>query len=92
VRLADIPEDADHASEEQRVLPGDSGVVDCGGALAILGGMEYEGPVTLHPDPSRFSGMTRDAIVQRAASVLDEQWKSAGLNKAGKLAPAPAEP
>jgi sugar phosphate isomerase/epimerase len=88
VRVADLPSDADPTTvnDTQRLLPGEGGVVDSVAVLALLSEINYEGPVTVYPHPSRFSGMTRDAIVQRASAALDDQWKSAGLAKGGRLA------
>ena len=86
VKLADIPVDADltKVSDDQRVLPGQSGMVDCAAIVRHLAETGYDGPVTVMPSPGRFTGMTRDAIVQLASNSLDEVWKAAGLNRAGK--------
>ncbi len=88
VRVADVPNDVDTASlnDTQRLLPGESGVVDTVALLTLLNEKNYQGPVTVYPHPSRFSGMTRDAIVQRASAAFDEQWKAAGLGKGGRMA------
>jgi sugar phosphate isomerase/epimerase len=88
VRLADVPADFDAATIKptQRLLPGQGGVVDTAAVLSLLSQRDYEGPVTVYPHPSRFSGMTRDAIVQRASAAYDEQWKAAGLSKSGRIA------
>jgi sugar phosphate isomerase/epimerase len=97
VSLADAasPEDTsglpanDPRDPAARRLPGESGIIDSVAALAMLGEMGYDGPVTVLCDASRFAGMRRDQIVKLTAEKLDAVWKAAGLNKAGKLA-APA--
>lgn len=82
VRLSDYPRDEDPNlfDESARRLPG-AGGVDCQTVLNLLVQNKYDGPVTLYPHASRFRGMTRDSIVQRAAEVLDELWRGAGLAK-----------
>jgi sugar phosphate isomerase/epimerase len=92
VRLADLPADADpqSVSDEQRLLPGEG----AGDSIAIfehLNRLKYKGPVTPYPHASQFSGMTRDAIVQRTSDAFDEQWVAAGLIKPSKE-PLTAEP
>ncbi len=95
VRLADVPEAADLATIEdrQRLLPGDSETSKAGAVVKLLIGKDYDGPVSVFPHPSQFSGQTRDMIVQKAAACMDELWHAAGLSKTGKLAlvPPPAE-
>jgi sugar phosphate isomerase/epimerase len=89
VRVSDAPEDADPAkmTDDQRVLPGKSGVIDAVAALRILGEMEYDGPVSPFANARTLTGMTRDRIVRTAGEALDAVWKTAGLNRHGRLAP-----
>lgn len=93
LRLADIPAEVDVAdiTDDQRYLPSEGGVIDCAAILRLLAEKHYEGPVAVYPHPSRFSGMTRDAIVQQVSARLDQLWITAGLGPDGKLAAAPAE-
>jgi sugar phosphate isomerase/epimerase len=92
VQLADAADDA--AAEgwpaKSRVLPGETGLIDAAGALAMLAEMGYDGPVIPLPHVSRLAGMRRDAIVKLAGEKLDQVWKAAGLNPAGKLATSAA--
>jgi sugar phosphate isomerase/epimerase len=90
VRLADYPrdEDPDRFEESSRRLPGQGGGVDCQAVVNILAQRKYDGPVTLFPHASAFRGMTRDAIVQRAADIMEELWRGAGLSKAKPTAAA----
>ena len=89
VSLADAPADlAESCREEERLLPGESGVIDSAAALSVLAEIGYEGPVTPRPHPGRFSGQRRDQVVKLAGQSLDTVWKAAGLAASGKLAPA----
>jgi sugar phosphate isomerase/epimerase len=73
VRLADIPSNADltKITDEQRLLPGEGGLIDTTAVLAALEELGYDGPVLLWPNPSLFKGQKREAIVSRASSLLD---------------------
>jgi sugar phosphate isomerase/epimerase len=73
VRLADIQPgfDATNVTEEQRLLPGDGGLVDTAATIATLEDLGYDGPVLLWPNPTQFKGQKREAIVSRASALLD---------------------
>jgi sugar phosphate isomerase/epimerase len=90
VELADFPADAatESATEQARLLPGESGQIDASMALTILAEKGYDGPVTPAPDRSRFVGQRREEVGRRAGQALDQVWKAAGLSPAGKLATA----
>lgn len=90
VILADAPADKplDQCGAEDRLLPGESGVVDIGGALVALAEIGYDGPVTPAPSRSRVAGNSRDAVVKATAQQLDKVWKGAGLSPSGKLTAA----
>ncbi|MBX3412513.1 MAG: sugar phosphate isomerase/epimerase [Pirellulales bacterium] len=87
VALADVPADMplDQCGENDRLLPGESGVVDTTAALVALAELGYDGPVTPAPSRSRINGNSRDAIVKAAGQHLDKVWKAAGLSPTGKL-------
>ena len=87
VHLADGPAGADPAAitEEQRLLPSPDGDVGILGALGLLNELGYRGPVTPMPHPKCFTGMTRDAIVQKCGNILEELWKAIGLSRSGRL-------
>jgi sugar phosphate isomerase/epimerase len=91
VTLADAPLDmtAANAQLSSRRLPGEGGAIDIPAVLATLAELRYDGPVTLEPDRSQFAGLGREKIVKQVGAALDEVWKAAGLNMAGKLAPVP---
>jgi sugar phosphate isomerase/epimerase len=90
VELADFPADSpiESASDQDRLLPGESGQIDCQLALSILAEKGYDGPVTPTPDRSHFAGQRREEIGRRTGQALDQVWKGAGLSPAGKLATA----
>jgi sugar phosphate isomerase/epimerase len=92
VQLADAASDAAAGGwpSTARVLPGETGVIDAAGALAILAELGYDGPITPVPHIKRLAGMRRDAVVKLAGAQLDQVWKAAGLNPAGKMAASPA--
>jgi sugar phosphate isomerase/epimerase len=79
VRIADAPADIDPATAEEtdRLLPTDGGAADIPGVMQLLGELEYEGPVSLFPHPSRFEGRTREANVQTAKGILEDLFKIA---------------
>src|SRR5947208_3079864 len=66
VRLAEIPAATDLATiaEEQRLMPGDGGMIDSPAILAVLEDLGYDGPVALAPNPGLFKGQKREAIVR----------------------------
>jgi len=94
VRFADYPAAADlgQITDQERYFPGDGGAVDCATILRYLAEHAFAGPVTLYPHPSRFRGMTRDAIVQQASAKFDALYRAAGISRSGKLEPLPVEP
>jgi sugar phosphate isomerase/epimerase len=76
-------------TDEHRLLPGETGVIDVPAVLTFLAEKGYDGPVTPKAHPQRFAGLRRDAIAKLAGGQLDQVWKAARLSPAGKLlAPA----
>jgi len=73
VRLADIPAGADLTTinTDQRLMPGDGGMIDSVSLVAALDELGYDGPVALAPDPPLFKGQKREAIVSKASAALD---------------------
>lgn len=72
------------AVQTNRLLPNETGVVDTAEALVELADGGYDGPVVPKPHPVRFKQLGRNAIFKLAGEKLDEAWKAAGLNAAGK--------
>lgn len=87
VRLADAEPEltAESATLEAQRLPGQGGVIDNAAVLTAVAQLGYDGPATPVADKSQFAGRGRDEIVKTAAAAFDEVWKSAGLNRAGRL-------
>ena len=87
VNVADAPVDIEAAqwTEEARLLPGETGIVDAVAALSRLSEMGYDGPVTPTPHRSHSHGMTREATVRLVGGKLDGIWKTGGLTPGGKL-------
>jgi sugar phosphate isomerase/epimerase len=88
VRLADIPADADLGSItiEQRLMPGEGGLIDSAALLSALEELGYDGPVTVAPNPGQFKGQTRESIISRASTSLDTLL--AGVASATEVAAA----
>ncbi len=93
VRMAEVPEDADLSKieEKQRLLPSADESSDAVALLKMLDEKDYNGPVSLYPHSRRFSGMTRDAIVQKTAESFENLMKAAGLTKPVKVPVVAAE-
>jgi sugar phosphate isomerase/epimerase len=92
VRVADLPKDVemDAVTDEHRLLPGTTGLVDTAASISLLAEIGYRGPVTPFPSPTQTTGETRDRIVQRAASALDTAIQAAGLEVPGRTFSATA--
>ena len=73
VRLADIPADVDLAAvtAEQRVMPGEGGLIDSAALVTVLDELGFDGPVALAPNPAQFKGQTRESIISKASAALD---------------------
>jgi sugar phosphate isomerase/epimerase len=71
--------------DEDRLLPGETGVIDVPAILTFLAEKNYDGPVTPKAHSKRFAGLRRDAIVKLAGQQLDQVWKAARLGPAGKV-------
>ena len=86
VRVADFPPDIgrENASETNRLLPGETGVIDIPAWLTWLADLGYDGPVTPYPDKSYFQNVRRDEIGKRVGQATDRVWKAAGLSATGK--------
>ncbi len=93
VCIADAPPDSEPATVDanQRLLPSEETIPSHVALLVLLAERDYDGPITVLPHSSQLSRAPRDMNVEKCANLLDGLWKQAGLNKAGKLAPTPAE-
>ena len=81
VQLCDVPADipADKLTAKNRLLPGETGVIDSVAIVKWLTSIGYDGPVTARPDRSRFPKTGRMQIVKMVAESLDDIWTQAGL-------------
>ena len=81
VRLSDAPRDVRGVdlNANQRLLPGDSGVIDAAAVLKQAVAAGFEGPVTPWADRSALAGRGREKVVKLAGDRLESIWREAGL-------------
>ena len=91
VRLSDLPADVDVAvaKEEQRLIPGDGGQIDCAAYLSLLEEMAYEGPVSVAAHPAPYKDLKREELIKKAAAALDTLWAAAGIDGTAKAVTTP---
>ena len=82
VRLSDLPADVEAAAakEEQRLIPGDGGQIDCAAYLTLLEELTYDGPVSIAAHPTPYKDQKREELVKKAAAALDSLWAAAGID------------
>jgi 2-keto-myo-inositol isomerase len=81
VRLSDAPRDLAKAElvHGQRLMPGETGVIDMAAVLTHAKAAGFDGPVTPWADRSTLAGRGREKIVKLAGDRLETAWKDAGL-------------
>ena len=81
VRLSDAPREGAAASlgHAQRLMPGETGVIDSAAVLRHAKAAGFEGPVTPWADRATLAGRGREKIVRLAGDRLESAWKEAGL-------------
>ena len=81
VRLSDAPRGTEQAElvHGQRLMPGETGVIDAAAILTHAKAAGFEGPVTPWADRSTLTGRGREKIVRLAGDRVDAAWKAAGL-------------
>lgn len=79
ISIADVPGDVDAAtvSDEDRRLPLEEGAVKNAEFIKTAVDNGFNGPITLQTAADCFKSLTREAIVQQCATILDELVKSA---------------
>ena len=89
VNLADMSEETpiEEIAEADRILPGETGRIDCAGLLRILAEMDYDGPVSVVPNRAVFKNARRDPAVKKVGNALNHVWNAAGLDANGKPLP-----
>jgi sugar phosphate isomerase/epimerase len=81
VRLSDAPRDvaAGELTHGQRLMPGETGVINSAAVLAQVKAAGFDGPVTPWADRSTMAGRGRERIVKLAGDRLEAAWREAGL-------------
>lgn len=74
---AGIP--VDEQIDNQRCLPGETGVLDIGRFLAVLDAMGYDGPVTAEPFSARVNALSPQDALRETSDAMHRAWDSAGI-------------
>ena len=69
----------DEQIDNDRRLPGESGVIDLEGWLKGLKAIGYTGPVTPEPFSAKLKGMTPEEAIRTTADALLGVWEKAGV-------------
>lgn len=79
VHINDAPAglDVDEQIDNQRALPGETGVLDIGGFLDALAAIGYDGPVTPEPFSRRVREMAPEDAVAATAAAVRSVWRVA---------------
>lgn len=70
----------DEQIDNQRLLPGASGVIDIAGFLQALERVHYDGPVVVEPFDESLNALTPSERVRETRESLANIWARAGLN------------
>jgi sugar phosphate isomerase/epimerase len=81
VRLSDAPREiaGRELTATQRLMPGETGVIQAAAVLNHAKAAGFDGPVTPWADRSNLVGRGREKIVKLAGDRLEAIWKDAGL-------------
>jgi sugar phosphate isomerase/epimerase len=81
VHVNDAPAErsVDEQIDNQRLLPGASGVIDIANFLNILNDIGYDGPVVVEPFNAELNALPYPERVQTAYASLQKIWRHAGL-------------
>ena len=81
LRLSDAPTDvaADELVASQRLMPGETGVINCVELLNTAEKAGFDGPVTPWATREALKGIGRERIVRLAGDRLEAFWKDADL-------------
>ncbi|MEZ4615842.1 MAG: sugar phosphate isomerase/epimerase [Caldilineaceae bacterium] len=69
----------DEQIDNERALPGETGVMDIAGFLQALRDIHYEGPVTSEPFSQRVRDLPAEEAVRVTSAAMDRVWQQAGL-------------
>jgi len=87
VYLSDAPTGM-HLSEvdqSDRLMPGETGAIDCVATLTALAELGFGGPISVRASRTGLDALRRDEIVRLAGERLGQLWKAAGLGADGTL-------
>ena len=81
IRLSDAPSGvaASDLIANQRLMPGETGVINSAALLQAAEAAGFEGPVTPCAARAALKGTGRERIVRRAGEQLEAIWRDAGL-------------
>jgi hypothetical protein len=81
LRVSDAPSDvaSNELVADQRLMPGETGVINCVELLQTAEKAGFEGPVTPWATRATLKGIGRERIVRLAGDRLETCWKDAGL-------------
>lgn len=70
---------ADEQIDQERTLPGESGVMDISGFLQALRDIHYDGPITTEPFSQRVRNLPAEDAIRETSAAMDKVWQQAGL-------------
>ena len=81
VRVSDAPRDVagSDLTAEQRLMPGETGVIDTAAVLKAAEAAGFEGPVTPWANRATLAGRGREKAVRLAGEWMEAVWRGAGL-------------
>lgn len=82
VHVNDAPDGipVDEQIDNDRRLPGETGVLDIAAFLKILHTVGYDGPITAEPFSRRVNAMPPDEALTATAAAMHASWNAAGLS------------
>jgi sugar phosphate isomerase/epimerase len=81
VRVSDAPRDVAAAAlaHDQRLIPGETGAIDCAAVLRAARDAGFDGPVTPWADRTTLAGRSRERIVRLTGERMEALWRQADL-------------
>jgi len=70
---------ADEQLDNERMLPGESGIIDLTGFLAALHKIGYEGPAGAEPFSQRLKSLPADQAANETAAAIKKVWTAAAV-------------
>ncbi len=69
----------DEQIDNERALPGETGVMDISGFLQALRTIHYDGPITTEPFSQRIRDLPAEEAIRATSAAMDQVWQQAGL-------------